>query len=111
MSNKKWLNAEPFSYRGRHGTRFQGTRCDLENGVVVDKPLDQVHHEDFVCFGSWHRGQIHKELSHFRGYDCVRFRHEASEIESPVLEKSVLEKEESDSVVDVIVYGMRQHNG
>ena len=79
MPNKKWLNAEPFSYMGPHCTWFRGTRCDLSDGVVVDKPLDQIHHEDFVCFGAWHAIQIHCDLNGFSGYDCVKFRYEAQD--------------------------------
>jgi hypothetical protein len=83
MSNKKCLDAEPFSYLCKHGTWFHGTRCDLSDGVVADKPLNQIHHEDFVCFGAWHRDRIHSDLSGFKGYDCVNFRYEAPKHEEP----------------------------
>jgi acyl carrier protein len=73
----KWINDLPLEHTSSNGTTFKAERCDLKGPVTVSFPswplTEEQKREDFLQFGTWHRGCIFNQLNGFSGYDCITF--------------------------------------
>lgn len=70
------INEQPLEHTAHNFTRFTATRCDLCDGVTVEKPegISELRFaQDVAEFAAWHRGNIWEQLNGFSGYDCIRF--------------------------------------
>lgn len=71
-----FMNDKPFSHTSSNGTHFKADRCDLLNGVEVEKPegINEVALcSDFAQFAAYHAGVIHENLNGFAGYDNITY--------------------------------------
>lgn len=70
------INENPLEHTSSNFTRFIANRCDLQDGVKVEKPEDISElrfAQDVAEFAAWHRGCIFEQLNGFQGYDCIKF--------------------------------------
>lgn len=70
------LNEKPLSHTSANGSQFKADRCDLKNGVMVERPLDISDVQlcaDFSEFGAFHSLEIRERLNGFAGYDCISY--------------------------------------
>lgn len=70
------LNNTPFYHVSRGGTEFTATRCDLEEGIVIEFPNSDsaTYASDIAEMIGYHSTMILPELNGFQGYDCIIFK-------------------------------------
>lgn len=70
------INENRLEHTSHNLTRLVANRCDLRDGVKVEKPegISEVQFaQDVAEFAAWHRCCIFDQLNGFQGYDCIRF--------------------------------------
>jgi len=75
MSDKP-LAERPWEHRCNHGTRFTCKRCDFTQPIIVEPISANVFNllQDVAEMIGFHAKNIHPELPHFAGYDCITFQ-------------------------------------
>lgn len=73
----KPLNDSPFQHYS-NGLEFVAERCDFSTGVYVIVPDGQMLQDEALMSSvagmiGYHATNIHPQLSHFSGYDAIKF--------------------------------------